>query len=86
MNPCPSHNIRFEGEECPQCAVDSWKSQKWGGCLTVFILWPLYMAGAWLGAIFSAFWHGFKDTRNLWDDCWKWIRARRPGKKEEAGG
>lgn len=82
MNYCQYHKVRYEAEACSKCAVESWKSQKMGGCLVVFWIWPLWFVGMILGSLFGALWSGFKSALGAWDDCWKWIRAEKPGRRE----
>lgn len=79
---CRLHEIHYEQPECPNCAVEGWKSQRRGGCLIVFVSWPLWLVGLFLGLFWSAFWSGFKSTRTIWDEVWKAIRAPKPGRRE----
>lgn len=76
---CDWHKIRFETPECAKCALATWSDQRKGGCLIVFFLWPVLSLGMVVGAVWATFWSGFKVTRNIWDDSWKWVRAKKPG-------
>lgn len=84
-NYCAWHKVRYEAETCSKCDLATWSDQRKGGCIVVFFFWPVCMAGLWIGALWSAFWSGFTSARGLWDDAWKWIRAKKPGKKENDG-
>lgn len=78
MKYCDYHKVRYESETCSKCAVESWKSQRLGGCMIVFFTWPFALIGVLAGALFGAFWSAFKDASLGWDDAWKWIRKPKP--------
>ena len=75
---CDWHKVRYETPECAQCARETWKSQRVGGCMIVPFIWPFWLAGAIAGTICGAFWSAFKEMRPLWDDIWKHIRTPKP--------
>ena len=83
-NYCSWHKVRYETPECSKCALATWSDQKKGGFIVIFFLWPLWSAGAFLGALFSALACGFKAGSGLWADSVKWIGAPKPGRREES--
>lgn len=83
-NYCAWHKVRYETPECSKCALMTWSDQRKAGWVLVVLIWPVWLAGIWIGLLCGAFWSGFKSTRCLWADSVKWIGAPKPGRREES--
>jgi hypothetical protein len=68
----------YSGSECQKCAIDIWKSNRRNGCVMQIVLFPLAVAGSFLGLIFSGLKAGFDEGKGAWETASKFIRAKRP--------
>lgn len=76
---CHTHKVEHgEQEDCPVCAVDSWRSDRNGGWLVAFILFPFALAGFLAGLAWEGLRVGFLEALGCWSKAMAVIRKPAP--------
>lgn len=84
---CHTHKVEHgEQEDCPVCAVDSWRSDKNGGWIVAFLLFPFVAVGFAVGLVWEGFRVGFQEAQGTWSKAMAAIRKEMPSLKITAKG
>lgn len=64
--------------KCQPCDLEIWRSNRRNGCFMTVILFPLVIAGFFIGLIYSGLKAGFDEGKDAWKISRHFFRAPRP--------